>query len=109
MDNDEAFLRAITDNPADNTARLVYADWLESEPWPSCADCKVGLTPVLQLRSRDVSDVAFPAGTDLLQLFWCPDEAAHGYQPAPRIWWRASAVVTSPRADDPDLSGFPRT
>jgi uncharacterized protein (TIGR02996 family) len=210
MGNDEAFLRAIADSPADTTARLVYADWLEergdqradflrvqealsrqspdepgyrdlceqeqelvrqldptwlqrvrryttatpcrdmgalvpelrqfartttrlhphraagplpmwvskiggrflwpqSEPWPSCAECDVNLTPVLQLRSRDAPDVAFPAGTDLLQLFWCPDEAAHGYQPAPRIWWRAAASVTSPRADDPDLCGFPRT
>ena len=80
-----------------------------SEHWPSCAECDVDLTPVLQLRRRDVPDVAFPAGTDLLQLFWCPDEAAHGYQPAPRIRWRAAAAVTSPRADDPDLSGFPRT
>jgi hypothetical protein len=45
----------------------------------------------------------------LLQLFWCPDEAAHDYQPAPRICWRATAAVTDFRADDPDLSGFPRT
>jgi uncharacterized protein (TIGR02996 family) len=29
MDNDEAFLRAITVNPANATGRLVYADWLE--------------------------------------------------------------------------------
>lgn len=210
MDNDEAFLRAIADNPAEDAARLVYADWLEergdpraeflrvqhaftqrpsdassdrdlcekeqelvrqldptwiqrvrryttpapcrdiavlipelspfartttrlhphraarplptwvskiggrflwpaSERWPSCPECDVNLTPVLQLRSRDVPDVTFPAGTDLLQLFWCPDEAAHRYQPAPRIWWRAAASVISPRTDDPDLSGFPRT
>lgn len=83
--------------------------WPKSEPWPSCAECNVDLTPVLQLRSRDIPDVAYPAGTDLLQLFWCPDETAHDYQPAPRIWWRVTASVTSPRADDPDLSGFPRT
>jgi uncharacterized protein (TIGR02996 family) len=82
--------------------------WPQSEPWPSCAECHVDLTPVLQLRSRDAAGVAFPAGTDLLQLFWCPDEAAHGYQPAPRIWWRAEATVTSPRTDDPDLSSFAR-
>jgi uncharacterized protein (TIGR02996 family) len=210
MDNDEAFLRVIADNPADDTSRLVYADWLEergdprgdflriqrafteqsldastyrnlcqheqelvrqlspswvqrvrryttavpcrdmaalvpqlgrfartttrlhphraagqlpawvskiggrflwpdSEPWPRCAQCNVDLTPVLQLRSRDVPDLVVPTATDLLQLFWCPDDAAHGYQPAPRIWWRATDAVTSPRADDPDLSGFPRT
>lgn len=209
MDNDEAFLRAIADNPADNAARLIYADWLEehsdpraeflrvqwalgqhtrdksmyrelcereqklvcqldstwiqrmrlystaapcrdmavlvpgvapyartttrlhphravgplsvwgsklgghflwpsTEPWPSCVQCNVDLTPVLQLRKSDVPDIAFPPGTDLLQLFWCPDEAAHDYQPAPRIWWRAMAAVTDSRADDPDLSSFPR-
>jgi hypothetical protein len=54
-------------------------------------------------------DIALPDGTDLLQLFWCPDEDAHNYQPAIRLWFRNSASVTHPRADDPDLSGFPRT
>ena len=84
--------------------------WPQSEPWPSCVGVPiVGLTPVLQLRRRDVPDVAFPAGTDLLQLFWCPDEAAHGYQHCTAYWWRAAAAVASPRADDPELSGFPRT
>ena len=82
--------------------------WPATEPWPSCVECEVDLTPVLQLRSRDAPDVAFPSGTDLLQLFWCPDEAAHGYQPAPHVWWRATASVTHFRTDDPDLSGFPR-
>jgi uncharacterized protein (TIGR02996 family) len=208
MDNDEAFLRAITDNPNDSSVRLVYADWLEergdpraeflrvqqafteispnatgyrdlceqeqklvrqldpvwlqrvrryttaapcrdiaalvpelvpfartttrlhphrvaaplpawmskvggrflwpaSEPWPSCAECNVNLVPMLQLRSRDFPDVQFPAGTDLLQLFWCANEAAHGYQPAPHLWWRTAAAVESPRSDEPDLSAFP--
>jgi hypothetical protein len=69
----------------------------------------VDLTPVIQLRKSDVSDIAFPPRTDLLQLFWCPDEAAHDYQPAPQIWGRTAAAVTDPRADDPDLSRFPRT
>jgi uncharacterized protein (TIGR02996 family) len=82
--------------------------WPTAEPWPSCAQCRVDLTPVLQLRSRDVHDVTFPAGTDLLQLFWCPDEAAHDYQPAPRVWYRNSAEITLSRTDDPDLSRFPR-
>jgi uncharacterized protein (TIGR02996 family) len=209
MDNDEAFLRAIADNPADNAPRLIYADWLDergdsraeflrvqsalgkqtpdkstfrklckreqylvgqldstwvqrvrryttaapcrdmailvpdlapfartttrlhphraagplpvwvskiggrflwptTEPWPSCEQCGVDLTPILQLRRSDVPDFDYPPGTDLFQLFWCPDEAAHDYQPAPRVWWRATATITRSRADDPDLSGFPR-
>jgi hypothetical protein len=68
----------------------------------------VNLTPVLQLRKCDIPDIAFPPATDLLQLFWCPDEAAHDYQPAPRIWWRTMAAMTDPRAEDPELSRFPR-
>jgi uncharacterized protein (TIGR02996 family) len=31
---DKAFLRAIIDNPADTTARLVYADWLDDRSDP---------------------------------------------------------------------------
>jgi uncharacterized protein (TIGR02996 family) len=83
--------------------------WPATEPWPACAECGVDLTPVLQLRSRDVPDLTFPSGTNIFQLFWCPDESAHGYQPAPRIWWRDAGAVTSIRTDDPDLRGFPRT
>lgn len=83
--------------------------WPSSEPWPSCPKCNVNLAPILQMRSRDVPDVTFPAGTDLLQLFWCPDEAAHDYQPAPRIFWRTASAVNSPRVDDPNFSDFPRT
>jgi uncharacterized protein (TIGR02996 family) len=32
--NDEAFLSAIEADPADNTRRLVYADWLEGQGNP---------------------------------------------------------------------------
>jgi uncharacterized protein (TIGR02996 family) len=82
--------------------------WPTNEPWPSCTTCDGVLAPVLQLRAKDVADVAFPAETDLLQLFWCPNEAAHNYLLAPRIWWRNSAAITFSRTDDPDLSAFPR-
>jgi uncharacterized protein (TIGR02996 family) len=34
MTHDEAFLRAILDNPDDDTPRLVYADWLEEQGDP---------------------------------------------------------------------------
>lgn len=82
--------------------------WPSAESWPACTSCKVDLTPIIQLRKRDVPDTEFPPGTDLLQLFWCPDEEAHNYEPAPQIWWRAANGITKPREDDPDLPRFPR-
>jgi uncharacterized protein (TIGR02996 family) len=35
--DEAAFLKAITDNPADETARLVYADWLSDHDDPRAA------------------------------------------------------------------------
>ncbi len=34
MSEDEAFIRAIVDNPGDDTSRLVYADWLDDRDDP---------------------------------------------------------------------------
>ena len=34
MNEDEAFIRAIVDNPGDDTPRLVYADWLDDRDDP---------------------------------------------------------------------------
>lgn len=34
MNEDEAFIRAIVDSPGDDTARLVYADWLDDRDDP---------------------------------------------------------------------------
>ena len=41
MDNEEPFLRAIADNAADDTARLVYADWLEERGDPRAAFLRI--------------------------------------------------------------------
>jgi len=82
--------------------------WPASQEWPACEECGVPLAAILQLRAIDAPDVTFPSGTDLLQLFWCPDEEAHDYVPAVRLWWRNSAAITTPRDDEPDLSEFPR-
>ena len=42
MTDGEALLRAILENPADDTARLVYADWLEEQPPKrvACRECR---------------------------------------------------------------------
>jgi uncharacterized protein (TIGR02996 family) len=34
MTEDEAFIRAVVDRPGDDTARLVYADWLDERSDP---------------------------------------------------------------------------
>lgn len=57
-DEEEEFLKAIRLNPADDTARLVYADWLDehADP-PPCPKCKgTGLRPkVLASDANDYS------------------------------------------------------
>ncbi|MCF3131836.1 hypothetical protein [Streptomyces olivochromogenes] len=55
---------------------------------------------VLQLYSRDVPNLPFPTGTDLLQLLWCPDDHAepqgqHRYWgPNIEVRFRSAAGVT---------------
>ncbi|RSS79158.1 hypothetical protein EF903_31770 [Streptomyces sp. WAC05292] len=49
------------------------------------------MVPVVQLYARDVPGLDFPAGTDLLQILWCPlvhqdDQYAAG----PRLLWRST-------------------
>ena len=48
--------------------------WPHNEPWPRCADHdNSGIVPVLQINKKDVSELLFPNGSDLLNIFWCPD------------------------------------
>jgi hypothetical protein len=53
------------------------------------------LVPVAQLRAADVPDLAAPAGADLLQVLWCPNDhdAGEGLAPAVSVRWRAEAAV----------------
>lgn len=66
--------------------------WPADEPWPMCAEPDhykplsppvgpepVAMLPVVQLYARDVPGLVFPAGTDLLQILWCP--LVHGAAP----------------------------
>ncbi|MFE9445962.1 hypothetical protein ACFYO2_45250 [Streptomyces sp. NPDC006602] len=83
--------------------------WPADETWPMCAepghykplDAPVGpepvaMVPVVQLYARDVPDLVFPVGTDLLQILWCPlvhedDQAAAD----PRLHWRSTALTAA--------------
>ena len=63
---------------------------------PRVPDPPSPLVSVLQLYARDVPDLPFPDGTDLLQVLWCPNE--HGLPwsgPRPEAFWRRAADVTS--------------
>ncbi|MFK0174308.1 hypothetical protein ACIQU5_36695 [Streptomyces sp. NPDC090306] len=53
------------------------------------------MVPVVQLYARDVPGLVFPAGTDLLQILWCPlvHEDAE-YAANPRIRWRNAALTS---------------
>ncbi|MEU2776570.1 DUF1963 domain-containing protein [Streptomyces sp. NPDC007162] len=80
--------------------------WPSGEPWPRCIETHYGpdglvappegspLVPVVQLYRRDVPAVAFPDGTDLMQVLWCPFEHEQ-CEPAPRVYWRSSVEVGS--------------
>ncbi|WP_234444702.1 DUF1963 domain-containing protein [Streptomyces sp. NRRL F-525] len=82
--------------------------WPADEPWPSCAQRghhvpphdrnpagTVPMVPVVQLFARDVPELPFPEGADVLQLLWCPlihpDDQA--YATLPRLHWRNEAAV----------------
>jgi hypothetical protein len=67
----------------------------------------VPFVPVLQLFAADVPELPFPAGTDLLQVAWCPFEHEHLYVPRPEIFWRDSSQGDLEPADPPRPSGAP--
>ncbi|MFI6986559.1 DUF1963 domain-containing protein [Embleya sp. NPDC050154] len=83
--------------------------WPAVEPWPTCSIPHHGrvdvvseprgpvpLVPIVQLYARDVSELPYPPGTDLLQVLWCPfdhpDEDG-GCWPRPVLYWRNEARV----------------
>ncbi|HEY8984994.1 MAG TPA: hypothetical protein VIU15_36150, partial [Streptomyces sp.] len=82
--------------------------WPVSEEWPSCAQQghwlppyaqqtlgEVPMVPVVQLFARDVPELEFPEGTDVLQLVWCT--LNHPADPEdsvlPRLYWRKETDV----------------
>lgn len=92
--------------------------WPADEPWPiqpgsyfgPFDDTPVPAVPLLQLYRRDVAQLPFPKGADLLQLLWYPIEHATTDSGDPEIMmlWRDSASVTDALSDVPrDDSDYP--
>ncbi|GHJ48936.1 hypothetical protein Cs7R123_62780 [Catellatospora sp. TT07R-123] len=92
--------------------------WPADEPWPTCdgpqgddhldewpAEAEAPLVPVLQLYAADVPELPFPAGTDLLQVLWCPFDHAPFSSPRPLLRWRQAADITDRLAHMPDPDG----
>ncbi|WP_460916079.1 YwqG family protein [Plantactinospora veratri] len=89
--------------------------WPADEPWPGCGgvhpedhldagpdDPAQGpLVPVLQLFAADVPDLPFPAGTDMLQVLWCPFDHEPWCSPRPELRWRRRADVGARRETMP--------
>ncbi|MFI5718180.1 hypothetical protein [Nocardia sp. NPDC051750] len=60
------------------------------------------LLPVAQLYIRDIPGLTGPAGTDLLQVLWCPLDHDEMCLPAAHLVWRDSGSVRDLLADPPE-------
>lgn len=80
--------------------------WPADEPWPICpctshpqgwdrpaTDGPVPLVSVAQIYRRDVPQLAFPDGCDLLQVLWCPFIIDGCTAPSPRVYWRSAESI----------------
>ncbi|WP_204082651.1 hypothetical protein [Asanoa ishikariensis] len=89
--------------------------WPAREPWPVCdgpepadhldgepGEAEVPLVPVLQLFAEDVPELPFPAGTDVLQVLWCPFDHEPWTSPRPELRWRRRADVGARLAEQPE-------
>ncbi|WNI23240.1 DUF1963 domain-containing protein [Streptomyces sp. ITFR-16] len=94
--------------------------WPRAEAWPHCEDDHprtdlapakgsgpLPLVPVLQLYAADVPELPFPAGTDVLQVLWCPFDHEAGYVPRPELYWRDSSACDEEPAVPPRPEGAP--
>jgi hypothetical protein len=68
---------------------------ITKRPVPQPYDGPIAMLPVAQLCVRDVPDLPAPAGSDLLQVLWCPfDHPPEDYMPRTAVFWRSAAAVT---------------
>ncbi|GAB1819159.1 hypothetical protein [Herbidospora sp. RD11066] len=101
--------------------------WPSDEPWPTCGrTVKVAAAPfrergwltmldrvpespipmvgVAQFYARDIPEIPFPEGADLLQVLWCPGEHDMediGPGPAPMLVWRRADDLTDVLVEPP--------
>lgn len=59
----------------------------------ACPAEPLALMPLVQLYARDVPDLPFPEGTDLLQVLWVASPQVEGCSPALQLRWRAAEDV----------------
>lgn len=77
----------------------IYA--VVSDPRPP--DHPSPLIAIMQLYARDVPELPFPDGTDVLQLLWCPNQHdGPWFGPWPSVFWRREADVAEVLADPPE-------
>jgi hypothetical protein len=63
------------------------------------------MLPLGQLYVRDVPDLRPPAGTDLLQVLWCPfDHPPMKFMPRTALFWRSAATVIDILTTPPEPS-----
>jgi hypothetical protein len=60
------------------------------------------LIPVVQLYARDVPGLAFPEGTDLLQVLWAPGFEIEGCSTAVQVRWRLASQVREILSSPPE-------
>ena len=98
--------------------------WPADEPWPIRPSSHFGpydeehvpAVLLLQLYRRDVAQLPFPEGTDLLQVLWypIPHETFGEWHPEAMLFWRDSTGVTEVlteipvvNSDYPEYAPFP--
>jgi hypothetical protein len=75
--------------------------WPADEPWPWCDGARhdepgvpTPFVAALQFYRRDYAELPFPSGTDLLQVFLCPQwHSGEDCGPGVHLVWRDSAAV----------------
>lgn len=90
--------------------------WPADEPWLTCPgphygtydEEPVAAVPLLQLYKRDVAQLPFPDGTDVLQVLWCPRHHPKSESGGPKttLVWRDTASVSDVIAEIPLSTEF---